>query len=179
MLSAMDVTRHEALEAELAEAQRERERLDVVITYLSERLGTVPPPTTPDSPAQKPPGSPTAHPMSVVSEGEFFGMSAPKAAIVLMDRIGRSRPLKTDEIFTAVKRGGVSIGNSGSLYRSLFRDPRFHKVGRGLWGLSKWYGNAATAKGAKGQPAEPDVSEPEPEGPNEPETQEPPSDDDA
>lgn len=75
-------------------------------------------------------------------------MSGPKAARALMEKFGRERPLKTEEIFTAIKKGGVQVQSQQGLYRSLFRDPKFTKVGMSLWGLSVWY-PAAARKAAK------------------------------
>ncbi len=81
-------------------------------------------------------------PVASVAAGEFYAMSAPKATRALLERMGRTRPLKTEEIFNAIKKGGVDIGSTGSLYRSLFRESGiFHNVGRGVWGLTVWYPN--------------------------------------
>jgi hypothetical protein len=143
MADDMDMARRERLEAELAEVQRERERLDTVIAYLTEKLGMESP--IPDSTldaAPEPTGGAVgklAEPSTAITEGGFFGMSAPKAAVILLERVGRTRPLKTKEIYNAIRKGGVNIGNPNTLHRSLTRDDRFYRVGRGLWGLSAWY----------------------------------------
>ena len=149
----MDEARRAVLAAELDEAVRERERLDTVIEYLSSRLG-VGPPATPEGDGgggggvDVPPISPDADPAAVVREGEFFGLSGPKATKVLMEKFGRERPLKTEEIFHAITKGGVKVQSQQGLYRSLFRDPKFTKVGTSLWGLSAWY-PAGARKAAK------------------------------
>ena len=77
-------------------------------------------------------------------------------------RVGPNRPLKTDVIFWAISRGGVDSKDKGVLYRSLFRDSgTFQKVGRGLWGLSAWYGGKR--KKAIPSPDEPTSDEEEAE----------------
>jgi hypothetical protein len=138
----MDDTRRQVLTEELEEAIKERDRLTAFIELLGERLGV--PIAGPNGPAPSGTQEPAAagDPASAVAEGEFYGMSAPKASKALLQKFGRSRPMKTDEIFEAVTKGGVKIKESGTLYRSLFRDEAFHRVGRGVWGLSEWYPNA-------------------------------------
>lgn len=137
----MDEAVRTALEDELKEALRQREKLDVVISYLNERLGGQALPSSNE--ASPPEGSGivnlSAEPAASVREGEFFGMSSPEATRRLLEKFGRTRPMKTDEIFAAITKGGVRIQNAGTLYRSLTRDRDFLRVGRGVWGLSEWY----------------------------------------
>jgi hypothetical protein len=88
-------------------------------------------------------------PVTGVREGQFYGMSGPKASKALLRLVGRDRPLKTQEIFDAIRKGGVTqIQNANTLYRSLTRDPELHNVGRGRWGLTEWYPNARRKAGA-------------------------------
>jgi hypothetical protein len=145
----MDESRRRILMEELEEAVAQRDDLHAYIEVLAKRLGIDPPPLANASgllSERGRVGSPTDDPDAAVAEGQFYGKSAPKAAKELLAMFGSSRPMKTDEIFKAITKGGVSIGTSGTLYRSLFRDPEFHKVGRGLWGLAEWYSNAAKRK---------------------------------
>lgn len=140
----MDASQRAALEATLADAVNKRDELNVVINYLSAQLGQPPPsggspgggglPVT----SATQPGSGTT-PVGAVAEGEFYGTSATKATATLMERMGRNRPLKTGEIYAAIKKGGVQIKNQDGLYRALHRDDRFQRVGSSLWGLSAWY----------------------------------------
>jgi HB1, ASXL, restriction endonuclease HTH domain len=152
----MDDMRREALQAALDEAEAERNQLDSVIRYLRGKLGHEGS-ATPD--ANKPPtasvGLSTGDPSSIIGEGEFYGQSGPKAARQVLERVGRTRPLKTEEIFAAIKKGGVQISSAEVLYRSMFRDHTFHRVGRGRWGLRAWYPNApARRKGTEGSDGE-------------------------
>lgn len=133
----------------LEEAIAERERIDSVISFYSEKLGRDPASTAAaadqmtDTAQPAPPG---ASPLILVSEGEFWGMSTPKATAALLDKSGRTRPLKTREILQCLRKGGVNFGGKnpeGTLYRSLGRDPRFTNVGKSTWGLSAWYPKAA------------------------------------
>lgn len=67
-----------------------------------------------------------------MNEGEFFATSASKAARILLERVGREHPLKTDDLFRAVVKGGVKMATASTLYRSLTRDDDFIRVGRGV-----------------------------------------------
>lgn len=163
----MDESTKTALEKELAGAVRQREQLDAVISYLSGRLG-VDVASGGRADQQDQSSSPSvdhqAEPAASVREGEFFGMSSPDASRRLLEKFGRTRPMKTDEIFAAITKGGVKIQNSPTLYRSLTRDPSFLRVGRGVWGLADWY-PASARKSAQANaddevaPEEVDVTE--------------------
>lgn len=148
----MDASQKAAAEAMLADAIRNRDELNVVIRFLSAQLGKPAPSGGGpggglNSDASSTPAAPGAPPVTLVGEGEFHGQSAPKATIELLNRVGRTRPLKTGEIYVAIKRGGVQIKNQDGLYRALHRDGRFRKVGVSLWGLEAWY--PPRPKGAK------------------------------
>ena len=139
----MDDVKRDALQAALDEAEEEHEQLESVIKYLRGKLG-IEGDKSPEV-IKMPPGTlppVVGNAASAVGESEFYGLSAPKAAREVLNRVGRARPLKTDEIFEAIKKGGVQISSSEVLYRSLFRDRIFHRVGRGRWGLRAWYPNA-------------------------------------
>lgn len=138
----MDESTREALKRELEEAVRQKARLDVVIQYLQGRMG-ITAESESEGDREKPQQvSAATDPVAAVTASEFYGMSAPKATRELLNRMGRTRPLKTDAIFIALKKGGVDISSKEVLYRSLFRDESFHKVGRSIWGLAAWYPNA-------------------------------------
>jgi hypothetical protein len=81
-----------------------------------------------------------------VNPGEFAGKSSTAATRMLLQKVGQSRPLKINEIFAALKKGGVQIGSSQALYRSLTRSTEFCKPVRGRWGLSEWYSPTALKK---------------------------------
>lgn len=155
----MDPGRREALRAERDGALKKRARLDAVIEYLNEELGEESPQvsTSPgESGSQGNAGFARtgASPGDVVSPGEFFGMSGPKAAKALLRKFGRERPLTTDELFDGVRAGGVEINSKDGLYRSFFRDDDFVKVGKGVWGLAEWYPANARKKAKAEQEAE-------------------------
>lgn len=138
----MDESTRETLKRELEEAVRQKARLDVVIQYLQGRMGI-----TAESESETDRDKPQSvgagvDPIAAVTASEFYGLSAPKATRELLNRMGRTRPLKTDDIFKAIKKGGVDISSKEVLYRSLTRDGSFHKVGRSIWGLAAWYPNA-------------------------------------
>src|SRR5437763_523426 len=122
----MDDTRRQVLTQELQEAVKQRDRLTSFIELLSERLEVPVPGADARQGSDATPTPVTGDPISAVSEGEFYGMSAPKASRALLQKVGRQRPMKTDEIFEAIRRGGVTVKTSGTLYRSLFRDASFH-----------------------------------------------------
>src|SRR5205823_11743213 len=100
----MDEHREKALRAEIAAAIRKREQLEVVIAYLSEQLGMAVPAKEEEQPARQTGGSEIRDPSSVVNDAEFYGYGSPKAARVVLERVGRSRPLKTSEILAAIQK---------------------------------------------------------------------------
>lgn len=137
----MDTQRRQVLEAELTDAVRERERLDVVIAYLSDRLGIAPPTTGAGAKpeALRVDSMGRVDPESLVSEGEFFGSSATAAAARVLEKVGRPNNLKTEELMRAIRKGGVPVKNASTLYRSLIRYSKVQRVGPGLWGLAAWF----------------------------------------
>lgn len=157
----MDDAERSALEMVLRKAEAKKAEAEAVIAWVTGELGGRPAPASQEEPAKGDAaaqgGGHGGDPLSMVSEGEFFGMSAPKAAVALLERVGRSRPLKTEEIFDAITRGGVSIASKDGLYRGLFRDPKFLRVGKSLWGLSTWYPAAARKAAKTAQDAEADA----------------------
>lgn len=158
----MDDKVREGLEVALAEAMRRREEMERTITSLREMLGVVPSASagTPQKSSVAPAAD--ADPSSLVFEGEFYSMSATKATRALLAKFEQQkRPLKTDEILRAIKKGGVSTSSSSVLYRSLWRDNALHNVGKGRWGLAAWYPHAP--KRSKNAPVEEAEAEEEPE----------------
>jgi len=138
-----DESRIVVLRQELDEAIRKRQQLDVVIGYLQTQLGEDPgeiPSFQSARPArQSGAGEPGKHPSALVNPGEFYGKTSTTAARAVLDRIGRTRPLTTGELFEAIKKGGVDIQDQQVLYRSLFRSTQFLKVAKSTWGLAAWY----------------------------------------
>lgn len=85
-------------------------------------------------------GSAGADPVAGTAEGEFFNYNSTDAAYDVLKKYGsRTHPLKTKQIFDAIKKGGVQISVEQAMYRSLARSHRFRKVGPGSWGLAEWY----------------------------------------
>jgi hypothetical protein len=143
----MDETQREALNALFDAKVKERDQLNGFLGILARELGRPVPNGPGDETHREASGalsSAALHgdPAAAVREGQYFGLSAPKAAKALLERFGRERPMKTDEIFAAITKGGVKIGSAATLYRSLSRDKTFFRVGRrraGRWGLAEWY----------------------------------------
>lgn len=137
----MDDKQREALEAFLGQLEEEAKNLAVTIDTLREKLGRKAPTGKIVSDGlPRLTASANTDPGSLVTEGEFFGYSGTKATKLLLERIGRARPLRTEEIYAAITKGGVKIGGQGTLYKVLHRDAdTFHNLGRGRWGLKVWY----------------------------------------
>ena len=136
----MNQREREAWRIVLDGALRDRAELDATISHARRVLGLQDEDNGGE--ASEPAAGPLdvgTDPVASTREGEFFGMSGPQATEALMRKFGRSRPLKTDEIFNAIRKGGVQIQSKEGLYRTLTRDADFHRVGRGTWGLSEWY----------------------------------------
>jgi DNA-directed RNA polymerase delta subunit len=145
----MDDARRAALGIALEEARRDRDRLDTVIEFLTEKLGG----NAPVILSLEAEGASLARDVGPlqIAPAEFYGMSSTAAAKAVLEKAGRSRPMTTDDLLEAITKGGVRLGGktpSQTLYRSLFRNQEFHRVGRGRWGLSVWYGSAVRAKPA-------------------------------
>ncbi|MEX2255449.1 MAG: hypothetical protein WEC34_08420 [Acidimicrobiia bacterium] len=124
----------------------QRQKLDVMIAMLSEQLGEQPP----SGPGGGLPtdlvgagvggGAAGGDPVAGTNEGAYFGFTSTKAAGEILRLYGdQHHPLKTKQIFDALKKGGVQIASEDGLYRSLSRSRNFRKVGKALWGLSEWY----------------------------------------
>ncbi len=129
----------QAFRTALEAAVRERDELNVLITHLARRAGVAVPTEGPMSAGRVSAPAPDADPSALVADGEFFGQSATKATKALLAKLGRTRPLKTAEIFTAIMKGGVKIANTETLYKSLARSDEFLRVAKGTWGLAEWY----------------------------------------
>jgi hypothetical protein len=135
-----------ALQIELDEALRERERLDNVIAYLAERLGADPNEVRKHiSASDSGTGTETqkielkGDVVAQVNPGQFYGFAAGKAAVQVLEMAGEGHPLRASEIYRAVKKGGVTIKDGEMLGRAMRRHKDILRVGRGLWGLRKWY----------------------------------------
>jgi len=135
----MDAAQRQALKAEMDAALKEREKLDVVIAYLSDRLGLTDRTEPKSANLAAAAGAKSRTPADEISKGQFSGKSATKAARHVLSLFGSDRPLKTQELFDALAKGGVRVKNANVLHRSLNRDDTFLRVERGLWSLSEWH----------------------------------------
>lgn len=124
----------QALKAEMDKVLEERARLDVVIDYLAGRLGL-----DADSMTRGKRHERHEVPADAIGKGQLEGKSATKAARQVLRMFGPERPLKTQELFDALAKGGVRVKNTNGLHRSLNRDATFRRVERGLWSLAEWY----------------------------------------
>jgi hypothetical protein len=156
----MDEARRTAFRETLDELLRDRARLDGAIAILSEKLGVGSHVLIQHGENDQPVNDATdvrdVGPVQV-GEGEFYGLSQTKAARRFLERAGRTRPQKTEDILAAITRGGIRVGGkdpAGLLYRLMLRDKAFRRVGTSLWGLDAWYPPRKPAKGE--QEAEPD-----------------------
>jgi hypothetical protein len=167
----MEDQRATILRAELEAARRERDRLDAAIAYLAQRVGEDPDAHAGGSASESPELSAslpaTASPVVLVAEGEFWGLSIPKAYRAMLEKSGRSRPLKTRELLACLAKGGVRVNGKEpemQLYRTLRQDSAVRNLGGGVWGLSVWYPAASARRASNGtgpsrpsaQPTEPD-----------------------
>lgn len=162
----MDDKVREGLEVALAEAMRRKEEMERTIASLRDMLGVAA--SVPTQGNGSAGGTPTpavdADPSSLVFEGEFYSMSATKATRALLAKFEQQkRPLKTDDILRAIKKGGVSTSSSSVLYRSLWRDDALHNVGKGRWGLRSWYPHSPKRSKAPPEGPESEAEEPQEE----------------
>lgn len=130
----MDRHAKSALRKELQRAEDERDRLDVVIAYLRERLReddeSIPAPNSADAPSTK---TPTR---SATARGGQRRMTAAVAAERVLREKGE--PIRTPDLLVAVQALGAKMKDSDGLYRTLLRQPKFRRDGRGLWALAEW-----------------------------------------
>ncbi|MDP9234153.1 MAG: winged helix-turn-helix domain-containing protein [Actinomycetota bacterium] len=154
----MDDERQQAFQIALEEAMRERVKIDATIEFLSSRLGSR---ASLVLTAGSDDGLGThVEPQSVgpipVAPGEFHATSSSQAARIILERSGRSRPLKTDELFTLIARGGVRLSGKHAkttFYRTLNNDHTFERVAPSTWGLREWYaGGRRPTRSRNGQP---------------------------
>lgn len=180
----------QGLQQALDEAVAERDRLDVVIAYLGEMLGvdTAAIAWHPASPGSGRPITPRVDTstgqvdlLSLVAEGEFYGQSMASAASAVLRKIGKPNALKTAQLVEALRKGGVPVKSGGTLYRSINRNSKFRRVGKGLWGLSEWYpasrGQSEGSLGPAFEPLHADVRQPKLRSQEGPETEKPPDED--
>jgi len=165
----VDESTRAGLEIALRAALRDQSRANATVEFLREKLGLADTGSMVlgpgDGERDEASSAQDVGPISV-TEGEFYGMSQPKAAAAFLERAGRSRPQRTEAIMAALKKGGIEFGGKDPLqtfYAILARNPIFHNVGRSTWGLSAWYPNAirrgskrAAPSADEGQPQNPD-----------------------
>lgn len=143
----MDEQRREAFKVALQEALEDRAKIDATISFLTGKLGIQATVLTEIGMGEASEAREVG-PLNV-TEGEFYGLSSTQAARAVLERAGRSRPMKTDELFTMISRGGVTLTGKyakPTFHRTLSKDPTFHRVGPGRWGLREWYGNVPARK---------------------------------
>lgn len=140
----MDDKVRESLEVALAEAMRRKEDMERTIAGLRDMLGVSESTVAGSSRSGvATPPAPDADPSSLVFDGEFYSMSVSKATQALLAKFTQQkRPLKTDDIMAALKKGRATVKSESVLYRALWRDPALHNTGKGRWGLKSWYPNA-------------------------------------
>ena len=136
------------LQHEFDEALRERDRLNAVLVYLGERLGIPVPGNSGESasrvvgPLLEPDGgggASAADVLAKVNPAQFYGFTAGRAAVQVLGMAGEGHPMRTNEIYRAIQKGGVTIANAELLARAMKRHKEILRVGRGLWGLRAWY----------------------------------------
>jgi hypothetical protein len=136
------------IEAALNQLLQERLDLDAAIRALQKRLGQ----PVSSSPSASNGGFTTPGPARPVGEpvvyrGEFYGLSATKAAQKLLKRV--NRPLKTPEIFEAFQKAGFEMKAKtprSNIYTALSRSKDFVRVLPDTWGLAEWHPEIAAAK---------------------------------
>jgi hypothetical protein len=122
-----------ALRKELQHAEDERNRLDVVIEYLRERLrGDDDQPANTAAPES---GSSKVKPRRATRSGSRRVTAAAAAEQALRQR---GEAMKTAEILAEVQTRGAKMKNAEGLYKTLDRSTKFRRDGRGLWALSEW-----------------------------------------
>jgi hypothetical protein len=120
-----------ALRKELQRAEDEFVRLPVVIAYLRERLGE------PVPEAVKGNGSSAPGKRAPAGQLALGGrISSATAAVQVLRRA--QEPMRTPELLVEVRKLGAQMKNSDNMYRTLVGNPRFKRVGRGLWALAEW-----------------------------------------
>jgi hypothetical protein len=142
----IDSDTRDALQIALHTALRDQARANATVEFLREKLGLA----ESSGPIVLGPGGADERIGEVrdvgpiqVTDGEFFGMSQPKAAAIFLERAGRTRPQRTEAIIAALRKGGVEFKGkdpSQTFYSILARNPgTFTNVGKSTWGLSSWY----------------------------------------
>lgn len=109
-----------SLRAELDHAIAERDRLNVVIAYLEERIQDAAAPHVQNG--ARPGGTRKGKP------------TAAAAAEQALREAGK--PMRTPELLQAVQAMGAQIKDSDGLYKTLSRHDTFRREGRGLWVLA-------------------------------------------
>jgi hypothetical protein len=163
----VDDSTREAFEIALHAALRDQARANATVDFLREKLGMA----ESAAPIVLGPGDPErageardVGPVSV-TDGEFFGMSQPKAAAIFLERAGRTRPQRTEAIIAALRKGGVTFAGKDpvqSFYTILSRNGGFTNVGKSTWGLSSWYPDRAKKPGKANAASETTNDEPAP-----------------
>ena len=147
----------------LAEYERERDELNLLISRLRRELGI-------GSEPVKYEVEPSTLPVSngsqikveeLVKPGDFYGMSQVGAAKVFLERRGERNTATLQEIAQALLRGkaiDTALDEKGmrNLSSNLSKSGDFKSIAKGRWGLAKWYGGKKKKQGsdAEGEKAE-------------------------
>jgi hypothetical protein len=144
----------------LAEWEKRRDELDLLISALRRELGMSADSTSPDPIAITQTSTAPVRVEEIVTPGDFFGMSQVSAAKEFLTRLNK-RTATLNEIGAALYRGKCtsvafedkSLKNLSSL---LSRSDEFISVAKSRWGLSEWYPNRSK-KSRKGNGEGPSV----------------------
>lgn len=79
----------------------------------------------------------------VIKRGQFYGIPLATAVGQILE-MRRREPGTNDEIMAALNTGGFAFewaeeGRIRSLAMSLSKNPKFHRLPDGSWGLREWY----------------------------------------
>lgn len=129
----------------LADWEKKRDDLDVLILALRRELGMSTDDAAPDPVISQQTSTAPVRVEDVVTPGDFFGMSQVSAAREFLTRLNK-RTATLNEIGSALYRGKCtnspleekSLKNLSSL---LSRSEEFISVAKSRWGLSEWYPN--------------------------------------
>ncbi len=139
----------------LAEYERERDELAVMIARLRKELGMAAEESAETEQATVQPQTGSAGSVEeLVKPGDFYRMSQLAAVRVFLERRGERNTASLQEIAQALLRGKAieaPLDEKGmrNLSSNLSKTGDFESIAKGRWGLTKWYGGAGKAKRKK------------------------------